>query len=119
LWLGAGRYRSLELAFSSCGSVQVATFNCQTVLPLSQARHQTVKPFQQQQLQANVTICPELNILQSDSYAEIGTDSLRTRPVDLVREFAVAANRGWPVQHGRGDEAGHDRQYPRLVGPFS
>ena len=45
-----------------CGSVQVATFNCQTVLPLPRARRRTVKPFEQQELHATVTIRPELKI---------------------------------------------------------
>ena len=46
----------------SCGSVQVGTFNCQTVLPLSRTHRQTMKPFEQQELHGTVTICPELQI---------------------------------------------------------
>jgi hypothetical protein len=42
--------------------VQVAIFDGQTVLPLSQARHQTVKPVEQRQLHGTVTIRPELKI---------------------------------------------------------
>jgi hypothetical protein len=42
--------------------VRVAIFDGQTVLPLSQARHQTVKPFEQRELHGTVTIRPELEI---------------------------------------------------------
>jgi hypothetical protein len=53
-----------------CGSVRVAIFNRQTVLPLSRARRRTVKPFNQRELQRyrhhysndTVTICLKLKI---------------------------------------------------------
>jgi hypothetical protein len=57
-----------------CVSVQVAIFDGQTVLPLSQARRSRVKPFEQRQLHEHrhhppgiknaitVTICPKFKI---------------------------------------------------------
>jgi len=47
---------------ATCCSVRVATFDCQTVLPLSRARRRTVKLFEQRELHGTVTIRPELEI---------------------------------------------------------
>src|SRR5215469_10902981 len=77
-----------------CGSVRVAIFDYQTVLPLPRARLSIVKPFKQRELHGTVTICPELKILHSDSYAEIGADRLCTRTANVVCEFATDCARG-------------------------
>ena len=87
-------------------SVQVATSNCRPALPLSRARR-TVKSFNQRELQRHRHHPPGIKNFHSDSYAEIGTDSLRTRLPNVVRGFGV---RGFgctrdpppPVQHGGG-----------------
>jgi hypothetical protein len=52
--------------------VQLAIFSCQPALPLSQARRR-------RQLHGHRHHPPGIRNFHSDSYAEIGTDSLRTR----------------------------------------
>ena len=75
---------------SSYGSVRVATFNCQTVLPLPRARRPTVKPFEKCELHGHCHHLPGITNCQSARYAEIGSDRLRTRTASVVREFGLS-----------------------------
>jgi hypothetical protein len=77
---------------SSCGSVRVAIFNCQTLLPFPRARRhrETVRAARTPRAPS-----PSARNLKSksESYAEIDTDSLGTRLSSVGRHFDRAGDR--------------------------
>jgi hypothetical protein len=74
-----------------CGWVRVATFNCQTVLPLPRARRRTVKTVRAVRTPRHRHHLPGITNFQSARYAEIGRDRLCTRLSSVVREFPLCA----------------------------
>src|SRR5262249_32691402 len=71
-----------------CGSQYLIA---RRVLPLPRARRRTVKPFEQREFPPNRHHPPGIKNSKSESYAEIDTDGLRTRPANVVRKFAAKA----------------------------
>jgi hypothetical protein len=81
----------------SYGSVQVATFNCQTGLSLPRARPSNRETVRAARTPRHRHHLPGITTFPSESYAEIGTDSLCTRLSSVVRGFACA---GLPYRPG-------------------
>jgi hypothetical protein len=89
-----------------CGSVQVAIFDGQTVLPFPRVRRRTVKPFKQCELHGTVTICPEIKIpnqkVTQKSARTVGARDCRTLCANAMR---LRASPPRPVQATGGSSA--------------
>ena len=77
----------------SCGSVQVAIFDGQTVLPLPRTRRRNRKTVRAPRTPRHRHHPPGIRNFHSDSYAEIDMDSLRTGLSSVVREFGSQHDR--------------------------
>jgi len=73
------------------GSVRVAIFNCQTSVTAPSSSPSNRETVRAARTPPNRHHPPGIKNSKSESYAEIDTDGLRTRPANVVRKFAAKA----------------------------